>query len=106
MWRVNGTTLRMSEGDYGIALPVTVSGVTLGSADSLLYTFKDGKNKNVLLTKDFGSIVSNTINLSLTEAESAIFTPGEYVYSLDWYQDGSFMCNLIEVAPLIVGDKA
>lgn len=106
MWRVNGTTIRMSEGDHGIALPVTVTGVTLGSSDSLKYIFKDGKNMNVLLTKNFDTIVSNSVNLELTEAESALFTPGEYVYSLDWYQAGSFMCNLIEVGSFIVGDKA
>lgn len=29
MWNVTGTSLQMVEGDYGIQLPVTVSGTTL-----------------------------------------------------------------------------
>ena len=106
MWRVSGANLRMSENDYGIALPVTVSGVTLGAQDSLRYTFKDAVNMNTILVKEFSNIVQNTVSLELTEAESALFAPGSYVYSLDWYQNGSFMCCLVEAASFTVGDKA
>ena len=106
MWVVNGANLRMSENDYGIALPVTVSGTTLGAQDSLRYTFKDAVNMNTILVKEFSNIVQNTVSFELTEAESALFAPGKYVYSLDWYQSGSFMCCLVEAAIFTVGDKA
>lgn len=106
MWVVNGTNLRMSENDYGISLPVTVSGTTLGEQDELRYTFKDAVNQNTILVKELADIVDNTVSLEFTEAESALFAPGKYVYSLDWLQNGSFMCCLVEAAQLTVGDKA
>lgn len=102
----NGTQIEMCEGDYGVSVPVTVSGVTLGASDSLKFTFKTNLNRDVILQKEYSSISQNKINLSFTEAESALFTPGSYVYSLDWYQNGSFMCNLVKVGSFVVGDKA
>ena len=106
MWKVSGTQMRMSEGDYGITLPVVVSGITLGAGDTLRYTFKNAVNQDVILVKDFDNITENTVNFVLTAAESALFGPGAYVYSLDWYQDGVFLCNLVEVGKFHVGDKA
>ena len=105
MWKVSGTQMRMSEGDYGITLPVVVSGITLGAGDTLRYTFKNAVNQDVILVKDFDNITGNTVDFVLTAAESALFKPGAYVYSLDWYQDGAFLCNLVEVGKFHVGDK-
>lgn len=105
MWNVSGTTLIMTEGDYGIKLPVTISGTTLGAGDSVKLIFKAKQNGDELLVKDFDSITDNTVDLDLTEAESALFSVGSYVYSLDWYQDGNFMCNIIPSAILKVVDK-
>ena len=106
MWNVNNTALSFAEGDFGIELPVTVSGTTLGSQDCLKFTFKDALNGTTVLVKDFNTISSNTVNLALTESESALFPVGMYAYSLDWYQSGNFMCNIISQAPLKVVDKA
>lgn len=102
MWNVIGLNLQMTEGDYGIELPITVSGVTLGAQDSVKFTLK--QNGETILTKDFSNIQQNTVKLTLTEAE----TPpvGSYVYSLDWYQSGTFMCNIIPCAAFKVVDKA
>lgn len=96
----------MSEGDYGIKLPVTVSGTTLTASDSLRFTFKDSRNGTVLLVKEFANIEDNTVDLEFTQEESALFGCGNYVYSLDWYQDGNFQCNIVEVGVFKVGDKA
>lgn len=96
----------MAEGDWGIQLPVTISGTTLTENDSLLFTFKDKKNGDVILTKEYSDITDNSVNLEFTEAESALFAPGSYVYSLDWYQNGNFMCNIILCGSFKVGDKA
>lgn len=107
MWSGTINNLGMTEGDYGVALTVTISGATLGEHDSLRFTFKKTRNAaEVILTKEYASITQNTVELSFTEAESALFHPGGYVFALDWYQDGSFMCNLVENGSLRVGDKA
>ena len=106
MWAVNGTNLQMAEGDYGISLPVTVSGTTLTSNDTLRFTFLTAKNGRVILEKEYAGNAQNTVSLELTEAETALFTPKSYVYRLDWYQDGTFMCNVIPEAVFKVVDKA
>lgn len=108
MWNVNGTALKMAEGDWGIALPIKISGVTLGANDSVRITIKSSINgvaDTAILTKDYSGITGNTVNLELTEDESELLPIGVYLYSLDWYQHGSFMCNLIACSTLGVVDK-
>lgn len=104
-WTVKNTTLSMAEGDWGVALPITVDEVTFTEHDVLKFTFKDQNNGTTLLTKEY-TPVENTVNLSFTEAETALFPVGQYVYSLDWYQSGAFLCNVIPTANLKVVDKA
>ena len=106
MWYVAGTNIQMAEGDFGIALPVKISGTTLGAQDSIRITFNDAVNGNVILVKDYDEITQNTVALEFTEAESALFPIGNYVFALDWYQSGNFMCNIILAANLKVVDKA
>ena len=106
MWAVQGMTIQMAEGDYGIQLPITVSGTTLTASDALKITILTAKNGRVILEKEFTNISDNTVNLELTEAETALFEPKIYVYRLDWYQDGQFMCNLFSEASFRVVDKA
>ena len=93
----------MTEGDYRIELPITVSGVTLGASDSLKITIANG---TPIIEKEFTDISQNTVNLVLTESESALLPVGTYVYSLDWYQNGSFLCNIVPFGLFEVGDKA
>lgn len=93
----------MCVGDWGVELPITISGVTLGPSDSLKITIS---NNTPLIVKEYDNITQNTIRLVLTEAESALLPVGTYVYSLDWYQDGSFLCNIIKYGLFLVGDKA
>ena len=106
MWNANGNNLQMCEGDWGIQLPVKVDNITFAENDVLRFTFKDQKNGNLLLTKEYANIQQNTVNLEFTEAETAVFAVGTFVYALDWYQDGAFMCNIIPSALLKVVDKA
>jgi hypothetical protein len=105
-WKVTGQSLTMVEGDFGIKLPVTVSGIEFGTQDSIKVVFKTERNGSVLLEKSFTGIAENTFDIELTEAESALFPVGAYVYTLDWYQDGNFMCNIIPCADFKVVDKA
>ena len=104
MWEVYKTTLQMVEEDFGIKLPITITGATFGAYDSVRITIKNGEA--TVIQKDFTNISKNTVDLELTEAESSLLKVGSYLYSLDWYQDGAFMCNIIPSAVLKVVDKA
>lgn len=104
MWDVQGIHLTMTEGDWGVKLPVTISGVTFTASDAVRITIKKGED--TLVTRDFTNITQNTVNLELTEAESALLHVGSYAYSLDWYQDGAFMCNVVPLGIFKVVDKA
>ena len=109
MWIVSGTGLVMTEGDYGVDLPVKLTGATLGENDSLMFTFKTGVNGTVVLEKEYSyeDIEDNVILLNLTEADSELFEAGRtYVYTLDWLQDDVFLCNIIPRGTLKVVDKA
>lgn len=105
MWRTHTNSLSMAEGDFGIRLPVTVTGVTLTASDSLKFTFKTAKNGDEILVKEY-TPTNNEVPLEFTEEESELFPIGGYVYSLDWYQNGLFMCNLIPCGDFVVVDKA
>ena len=60
----------------------------------------------IILEKTFTNISSNTINLELTAADTAKLQPRSYVYNLDWYQSGNFLCNIIGNASFKVVGKA
>ncbi len=104
MWNVNGITLNMTEGDWGVKLPVTVTGVTFTANDSVRIKIQRGET--TIIEKEYTNITNNTFDLEFTEAESALLPVGSYRYSLDWYQDGAFMCNIIPSGLFVVGDKA
>lgn len=105
MWVVQGNSLSMVEGDYGIQLPIVINGPVFSLSDKVRITFKTAKNGTEILTKDY-TPQDNTINIELTEAESEAFPVGVYAYSLDWYQAGSFLCNIVPAATFKVVDKA
>ena len=96
----------MTEGDFGVELPITMTGPTFTAQDSVKLTVKDSINGNIMLEKEFTNIQQNKISLELTSAESALLPVGIYVYSLDWYQTGHFLCNIIPTAFFKVVDKA
>ena len=104
MWNVNGITLNMTEGDWGVKLPVTVTGVTFTANDSV--RIKIQRDETAIIEKEYTNITNNTFDLEFTEAESALLPVGSYLYSLDWYQNGAFMCNIIPSGLFMVGDKA
>ena len=106
MWKVKNVDLQMTEGDWGVELPITFNGITLGAQDSIKLTIKTAKNGEEIVTKDFSDIAGNTINLELDEVDSAKLPVGVYCYLIDWYQAGSFLCNLVESASFKVVDKA
>lgn len=104
-WSVKGNNLTMVEGDWGVELPITVDDVTFAQNDMLRFTFKDQVNGKTLLEKEY-TPVENTVNLVFSESETEQFPVGSYVYSLDWFQSGAFLCNIIPSATLKVVEKA
>lgn len=106
MWTAKGNNIEMTQGDYGVVLPISISGPTFTASDAIKFTLKDGVGGAILLEKTFTNISSNTINLELTHAESNTLQPRSYVYNLDWYQGGNFVCNLVAGASFKVVGKA
>lgn len=99
MWSVDENDITMCEGDYGIELPISVEGAELGDGDYLKIIVKDTMNGTQKLSKDF------TDALSLDSGDLTNLAVGKYVYSLDWYHNGTFMCNIIPKAKFTVVDK-
>ena len=104
MWKADGNNIQMTVGDYGIKLPISVSSITVGQYDEM--RFKIANQNAAILELTFSNISDNTIDLELTAEQSAKLRVGSYLYSLDWYQNGSCMCNLIERALFKVVAKA
>ena len=105
MWTVDGNIITMARGDYGIKLPITITGFTAGAGDSFKLAFEDKTGSEQILTKEYSNISNNTIQFELTSSESALFSVGTYMYSLDWYQSGVFMCNIIKMGTFRVLEK-
>ncbi len=106
MWIANGNELTMAEGDFGIKLPIKITGMTFGASDVVAVTFKKAVNGQEILTKVFTNIQGNTVNLEFTEQETALFPAGRYVYRMDAYQAGNYLNNIIPSASLKVVDVA
>ena len=96
----------MCEADFGLELPIVIEGVTFSENDEVKITIKKTENGTAVLTKTFSNITQNTVHLEITEAESELLKVGSYVYSLDWYQNNAFMCNIIPCSAFKVVDKA
>ena len=79
MWKADGCSLQMTVGDYGVALPFELKGITISEQDSIKIVVKSETCGTKLIEKDFKSI--------------------------DWYQDGIFMCNIISDGTLRVVKK-
>ena len=106
-WSVDGHNLTMTVGDYGVGLTFNLDvGATLGVSDSVKFVFKKNVGGTELFHKDINGITNNAVELVLDQEDSAKLSIGSYVYSLDWYQSGSFIDCLIDVASLKVVKKA
>ena len=98
MWQVTSSNrIIMSEGDYGVALPITLVGATLGTNDNikLIITQDSTEKYNANLPKN--QSVANQVLFSLTQPQSASLNKGEYKYSLIWYGT-NFNCTLVDEA--------
>ena len=106
MWSVKGSDIRMTEGDWGMTLPIIVTGAVLDASDECVFKVKNAVNGTTLVTKTYSSLSNNTVPLQLSSADSAALRVGDYVWSLDWYQSGAFNCNIVPNAKFKVVEKA
>ena len=98
--------IEMTEGDFGIVLPISVSGIELTKNDKFslkIYKEKDGEP---IIEKIFENIENNTLELQFTEEESKKLEIGDYYYDLDWYQEECFLSNILANRKFTVKDKA
>ena len=105
MWAADGINLKMCEGDYGIALPFTFSGATFANNDAIKVTVKAASGSTQTVLEKTVTDITSGYALELTEQESALMPVGNYVYSLDWYRSGVFLCNLVARGLWKVVDK-
>ena len=104
MWVTTSNGIQMTVGDYGVELPITITGATIPESDSIKIKISNALGAQVL-EKDYTNIQDNTVTLAFSEAESELFPVGVYQYSIDWYHDGSFMCNIIPIGLFKVVSK-
>ena len=106
MLRAEGKRIIMTEGDFGLALPLTISGVTIGQDDEIKLSIKKTANEeDIVLSKKYVNIESNKIDFVLTEEDSKLLKPFIYVYTLDWYREDKFLCSIVRNGVFEVEDK-
>lgn len=108
MWRVNQSTnaLTMTQGDYGVELPVTITGAELTESDRLDFVILSGMQGTEIVKKTYDDLTSGDFAIALTAQQSAALPCGRYVYRIDWYRNGTFMDNIVQSAPFVVEAKA
>lgn len=104
-WKCSGTELSMTEGDFGVPLSVSFSGVPFAAGDIVMFAIKRILNGTTILEKEL-SIENNSSEITLTQADSAQLPVGVYYYVVDWYRGTELLCNLIPAGIFRVGDKA
>lgn len=107
MFEAKNTKIEMTEGDYGIVLPIELE-IEGELTPSDKFSFKIFKtiNEEPIIEKVFSDIDNNTIEFQLTKAESELLEVGSYYYDIDWYQENLFLNNIIAKAKFKVLEKA
>lgn len=105
-WSVDGNSLEMAVGDFGVELPLTVHGITMSEQDTIGVVIKSVNSEEPIIEKTFTAVQDNTVQFMLTAEESARLPAGNYRYRLDWYRDGVFMNNIVKFGSFKVVKKA
>lgn len=99
--------ITMTEGDFGVALPIIISAEQeLTASDKFSIKIYKDINTDPLISKEYSNLKDNTIEFKLTKEESLRLSPGKYLYDIDWYQDNSFLDNIVRKEKFIVIEKA
>ena len=107
MFEVEDTKISMTERDFGIVLPIELElNSEITSKDNFSIKIFKKINEEPIIEKTYSNIIENTINFQLTEEESKLLEVGSYYYDIDWYQENSFLNNIIAKAKFKVSEKA
>lgn len=100
--------ITIAEGDFGLILPIELTpeeGELITEDTNFQINIFKKINTEPLVSKVYSNIENDTIEFELTENESLLLKRGEYVYDLDWYQNGVFMCNILPKQKFSVIEK-
>lgn len=95
--------ITMTEGDYGVSLPIHFIDAGFETNDSIKVTIMVDSDTSI--EKTYTDIVDDTIDFSLTQAETNQLPVGFYLYSIEWYQDGVFKDCILEKSPFVVSAR-
>jgi len=100
--------ITMVEKDYGITLPIeiTIEGAEITAEDKFAINIFKEINGEALISKTYENIQNNTIEFALTQEESNKLEVGSYFYDIDWFQENSFLGNLVKKKGFRVEEKA
>lgn len=77
--------IKINEGDFGVILPITVTGLKDGESVKFVIK-KSDESEEKILTKDF-PVESSKINFQLTKEETEKLPQGEYLYDALQYKE-------------------
>lgn len=94
MIRTENKKIIMVEGDFGLALPITITGTEIASDETIKFIIENIGNTTIM-TKEYKNITNNTFDLTFTKEESDLLKKGKYIYTIDWLKDNVFLGNVI-----------
>lgn len=105
MFSVKNGNITMIEGEYGLELPITITGTDIAYDEQIKFVVKDSSGE-IKIEKAYANIADNVINFSLTQMESNLLVANKkYTYSIDWYKNGEFLGNIINGHDFNVEEK-
>ena len=95
MLRTKDKKILMTEGDFGLSLPITITGGEISNEEEIKFSIKKINGEEIIQPKIYKNINNNTFNLAFDKTESDLLKKGTYLYYLDWYKSDEFLGNVI-----------
>lgn len=105
MIRTEGKKIIMVEKEFGISLPIIITGATISSNETIEFTIKKNDGTNLIEPKKYLNVENNTFDLMFSKEESVEMKPGTYFYSIDWYNGDIFLANIVKNELFVVEDR-
>lgn len=107
MFEVDEKKISMTEGDFGLILPIELEmDDEIVAEDTFSIKIFKKINEAPIVEKTYNNIAEKIINFQLTKEESELLKVGLYYYDIDWYQENSFLNNIIAKEKFRVIEKA
>lgn len=94
MFRVNGTYLKMNEGDYGDILTFKLIEGTIYRTDDIKFVIEDYKTKEDIVTIECTYVDDNSFEMSLTQEDTNKLSIGNYLWGIIQERDGELVDTL------------